>query len=440
MIKLVRNEEPQEGTVFVAMPFGVKALKDGTSFNFDELYEKVYRIAIADVGLEPQRADEIFSTSEGVLEAVWEGIQRSEVVLVDCTARSAAVALELGLVLALGKRLVVVAQDLQEIPVDIRGHVRPITYQTTDPFGFTTLSQKLRDELKMVRAETVTENTFVPLRNSRTEQRQGTVVLVDAERAVVETVDSGISQLWALSNTDVDYTRTIKDMRKKFRVGDRVSGAAVPDREENRRFTLLADQSNPWPNIVESFPPGKVFSARVVSVIETAGAFVSVARGVNGLIPRATLREANLAENMEVEVEIVRVDSDARHVLLQFHRVKSPGRAVGEIPQPRGEYPSVGVVTLGVVNYVKPVEGGHGGYILMRLPRFPETPQAILHIGNMSEELRSDFERGDVQRDEEFSVRILRVDASRSRIALADAPEADEVDQEEGSPVDAIPS
>jgi hypothetical protein len=102
MIKLVRELKTEESVAFVAMPYGEKALPDGRLFDFDGLYHHVYAQTLQECGMVAERADLLFDSAEGVFEAVWKGLQRAEVVVVDCTTRSADVSLELGLAMALG--------------------------------------------------------------------------------------------------------------------------------------------------------------------------------------------------------------------------------------------------------------------------------------------------------------------------------------------------
>jgi hypothetical protein len=184
------------------------------------------------------------------------------------TTRSADVSLELGLAMALGKRLVVLAQCLEDIPTDLRGLVRPILYQPAG-LGVATLMEQLKDQLRIVRAETVTENMLVPLKDTRTESMPGVIVLVEKERAVVE-ADGGHGQLLELGSADVDYARIIRAMTRRFAVDGRLTGAIVTDFEGARRYTLLANQSNPWPGIIADYPAGKIFTSRVVSMTESA--------------------------------------------------------------------------------------------------------------------------------------------------------------------------
>jgi hypothetical protein len=212
MIKLERDEMPRDGIAFLAMPYGKKSLENGDQFDFDELYEMVYASTISSCGMVPVRADRIWGSDQGILETVWRGIQSAEVVIVDCTTRSVDVGLELGLSMSLGKRLIVVAQRMEDIPNDVRGHLRPVLWTPGDHMGAARLMKGLDSELRTIRAEAIIENTFVPLRGTSTEPMPGRIVLVEKDRAVVET-DGGHHDLLRLDGAHVTYSRFIADMR-----------------------------------------------------------------------------------------------------------------------------------------------------------------------------------------------------------------------------------
>jgi hypothetical protein len=437
MIKLTRDEKPEEGIAFVAMPYGHKPLANGEPFHFDALYHEVYVPTIRECGMTAERADHIWGASEGVLEAVWRGIQHAEVVIVDCTTRSADVALELGLAMVLGKRSVVLAQCLEDIPTDLRGRVRPILYETAG-LGVAGLMQKLKDQLHIVRGETMTENTLVPLMDAGTEPMPGSVVVVTKERAVVETDAGGHRQLWELSNADVDYARKIPDMTRRFTIGDRLPGAIVTDFEGARRYTLLVDKINPWPGLVADYPVGRTFTSQVVNLRDGVGAFVCVTGGINGRVPSVEARQAGLTRDTQVEVEIVRVDPAARQVGLRLRKVLLPGGPVpGAVPparqsasqddSPAASLPAVGARLLGCVTRVAPEQQGRSGYLLLRLKGYQSGPQAILHWKRMSQELREDLNDSDVElMGEEIMVEVTQVDPARRRIELRELPTADQ--------------
>ncbi len=74
-------------TCFVMMPFGSW---------FDRYYQEIYVPAIKDAGLDPVRADELFSTGS-VVEQIWDQVTKAKVLMADLTGKNANVFYELGL-------------------------------------------------------------------------------------------------------------------------------------------------------------------------------------------------------------------------------------------------------------------------------------------------------------------------------------------------------
>src|ERR1700677_407310 len=158
MFRLTRTLMAEAGRVFFAMPYGTKRVtEDGEPFDFDSLYQKVFVRAAQECGMTPDRADHIFGTTIGTLDAVWDGIQRAEIVVVDFTIRSADVALEFGWAMALGKRMVVLTQNRDDIPTDIKGRIRPLVYSLGGAGGVD-LMVGLEQLLQTTRDQVVTEN------------------------------------------------------------------------------------------------------------------------------------------------------------------------------------------------------------------------------------------------------------------------------------------
>jgi hypothetical protein len=109
-------------TCFVMMPFGSW---------FDRYYQEIYVPAIKEAGLEPVRADELFSTGS-VVEQIWEQIGKARVLLADLTGKNANVFYELGLAHAAKKPVVFTAVAVDDVPFDLR-HLRVIVYEVREP-------------------------------------------------------------------------------------------------------------------------------------------------------------------------------------------------------------------------------------------------------------------------------------------------------------------
>ena len=109
-------------TCFVMMPFGGW---------FDRYYQEIYVPAIKEAGLEPVRADELFSTGS-VVEQIWEQITKARVLVADLTDKNPNVFYELGLAHAAFKPVIFTSARIDDVPFDLR-HLRVIVYEVREP-------------------------------------------------------------------------------------------------------------------------------------------------------------------------------------------------------------------------------------------------------------------------------------------------------------------
>ena len=103
--------------VFVLMPF---------EKSFDDIYKFGIKGAAADVGAYAERLDEqIFS--DGILDRVFNQINRADVIVADMTGRNANVFYEVGYAHALGKIVLLLTQHADDIPFDLK-HRQHLVY------------------------------------------------------------------------------------------------------------------------------------------------------------------------------------------------------------------------------------------------------------------------------------------------------------------------
>lgn len=115
----MEKQPERKPAAFVIMPFG-----DG----FDEIYNLFLVEAIAQAGFEVFRADNIKST-QNILKDIVRGIAESDLIVADLTDSNPNVYYELGLAHALGKPVILLTQDLEDLPFDLRSY-RVIPYKT----------------------------------------------------------------------------------------------------------------------------------------------------------------------------------------------------------------------------------------------------------------------------------------------------------------------
>jgi hypothetical protein len=150
---LLRNTRPrrQRPTVFdipeheniepalasAMMPFNAE---------FNLVYESI-RQAAERAGLRCRRADDIWENA-AIIQDVVSLIDRSRIVVCDCTGRNPNVFYEAGIAHTLGREVILITQSEQDIPFDLR-HIRHIRY-LDNAEGRTALAAALQARMQTV--------------------------------------------------------------------------------------------------------------------------------------------------------------------------------------------------------------------------------------------------------------------------------------------------
>lgn len=109
----------ENNNAFILMPF---------SEPLNEVYEFLIKGALTEAGYKVSRADDIKSQSN-ILEDIITGIMKSSLIVADLTDSNANVYYELGIAHALQKKVVLITQEIEELPFDLRSY-RVIPYST----------------------------------------------------------------------------------------------------------------------------------------------------------------------------------------------------------------------------------------------------------------------------------------------------------------------
>lgn len=108
-----------EKLCFVLMPFQTK---------FDSIYKNIIKKVVEnDAKFTCIRADEIFGTKP-IIEDIWEHIKKAKFLIADLTDRNPNVFYELGIAHALNKNVILLTQDINDVPFDLR-HYRCLVYE-----------------------------------------------------------------------------------------------------------------------------------------------------------------------------------------------------------------------------------------------------------------------------------------------------------------------
>lgn len=112
--------------------------------SFDPVYVALKQVAES-CGLHCRRADDIWE-SPAVIQDVVSLIDKSRVVICDCTGRNPNVFYEAGIAHALGREVILITQNADDIPFDLR-HLRYVQYLNNGE-GLTNLSERLQQRLE----------------------------------------------------------------------------------------------------------------------------------------------------------------------------------------------------------------------------------------------------------------------------------------------------
>ena len=122
--------------VFVLMPFDDE---------FDNIYDFLISDPFSEAGYDVQRADEIIH-QENILASIIDSIVNSHLIVADLSTSNPNVYYELGLAHACGKNVILITQEITEVPFDLRSY-RIITYDTSN---FTRMNKARQDIEKLI--------------------------------------------------------------------------------------------------------------------------------------------------------------------------------------------------------------------------------------------------------------------------------------------------
>lgn len=122
---------------------------------FREPYDTIYRDHVMPVatkmGYVVQRVDEVFGI-DPIIDDIWRGIVSSAVIIADLTTRNPNVMYEVGVAHTVGRPVIILSQDLDDVPFDLK-HYRCLIYEYT-PRGMKRLEETIEKTLQFLRPVT----------------------------------------------------------------------------------------------------------------------------------------------------------------------------------------------------------------------------------------------------------------------------------------------
>ena len=188
-----------DNSCFIVMPF------DGM---FQTQYERVIKPAVEAAGLKCIRGDEIYS-KPNIMSDIWAAIRSARVIVAELTGRNANVFYEIGLAHAIGKPVILLTRNENDVPFDLRA-LRYRFYDPNDPFWGENLSASLTEMLLQVIAEpslsTHLEGIAVhSVQNNKTE----TEIEIPQRKVVAHDVSGLWHGEWSISDGPSGFARTL---------------------------------------------------------------------------------------------------------------------------------------------------------------------------------------------------------------------------------------
>ena len=131
-----------EKLCFILMPFGKE-------FNIQEIYIDNIKPVVESIGFNCLRADDIYE-NRPIINTIWESINKASIIISELTGKNPNVFYELGIAHTLGKEVIMIAQDIDDVPFDLR-YLKVIIYQNTSR-GVKSLEKQLEATLKIVQS------------------------------------------------------------------------------------------------------------------------------------------------------------------------------------------------------------------------------------------------------------------------------------------------
>ncbi len=144
-------------------------------------------------------------------------------------------------------------------------------------------------------------------------------------------IEEGVDGM--VHKSDLSWTAKVNNPADLHHKGDDVEAIILSINHDEKKVSLGIKQlyDDPWPNIFNELPPGKVVEASVVSLVDY-GIFVRVREGVEGLIAQGDIvqtEENPLKIGDKVQAEIANIDSQDRRITLSMRLGEAGSTQVG---------------------------------------------------------------------------------------------------------------
>ncbi|HJK86682.1 MAG TPA: 30S ribosomal protein S1 [Candidatus Megaira endosymbiont of Nemacystus decipiens] len=211
--------------------------------------------------------------------------------------------------------------------------------------------------------------------------------------------------------TDISWSR-INHPSEVLSFGQEVEVMVIKFNEDTKRISLGMKQldSNPWDNIKEEFPVGKVMTGKITNIADY-GVFIELKNGIEGLVHSSEIAWGKSTQNpkklltigQEVEFVILDVDTDKNRISLSIKKcLNNPLLKFAE------NHPVGSVIKAPIRNITD-----FGMFVAL-----DESIDGMIHESDISwsesnSDLLKNYNKGD-----EIECKVLSIDLEKDRVAL----------------------
>jgi small subunit ribosomal protein S1 len=222
--------------------------------------------------------------------------------------------------------------------------------------------------------------------------------------------------------TDISWSR-INHPSEVLSFGQDVKVMVIKFNEDTKRISLGMKQldANPWENITEEFPIGKVMSGKITNIADY-GVFIELKDGIEGLVHSSEIAWGKSSQNpkkllnigQEVEFVILDVDTERHRISLSIKKCQNNPLVKFAEQNPVGS-----IIKAPIRNITD-----FGMFVAL-----DENTDGMIHESDISwendgVELLKNYNKGD-----EVECKVLNIDIEKDRVALGIKQLTEEPDQ-----------
>ena len=222
--------------------------------------------------------------------------------------------------------------------------------------------------------------------------------------------------------TDISWSR-INHPSEVLSFGQEIKVMVIKFNEETKRISLGMKQldANPWENITEEFPIGKVMSGKITNIADY-GVFIELKDGIEGLVHSSEIAWGKSSQNpkkllnigQEVEFVILDVDTERHRISLSIKKCQNNPLVKFAEQNPVGS-----IIKAPIRNITD-----FGMFVAL-----DENTDGMIHESDISwendgVELLKNYNKGD-----EVECKVLNIDIEKDRVALGIKQLTEEPDQ-----------